>query len=55
MPLVGVKNLGQLDEALATRPLSAPDVAALERLVPRGAIAGSRYGEAQMKQLDSER
>jgi aryl-alcohol dehydrogenase-like predicted oxidoreductase len=55
MPLVGVKDLKQLDEALATQPLSVPDVAALERLVPPGAVAGSRYGEAQMKQLDSER
>lgn len=55
LPIVGVKSLEQLDEALATRPLSSDDVAALERLVPRDSIAGSRYGEAQMKHLDSER
>jgi aryl-alcohol dehydrogenase-like predicted oxidoreductase len=54
-PLVGVKSLQQLDEALAARPLSNADVAALERLVPPGAVSGSRYGEAQMKHLDSER
>jgi len=34
--------------------LDQEDVEALERLVPLGAVAGSRYGEAQMKQLDSE-
>jgi aryl-alcohol dehydrogenase-like predicted oxidoreductase len=55
MPLVGVKNLRQLEEALAARPLAAHDLIALERLVPEGAVAGSRYGAAQMKQLDSER
>ena len=54
-PLVGVKSLAQLDEALATAPLAKDEITALERLVPAGAIAGSRYGEAQMKQLDSER
>jgi aryl-alcohol dehydrogenase-like predicted oxidoreductase len=55
LPVIGVKDLAQLDEALAARPLSREDVAALERLVPRGVVVGSRYGEAQMKQLDSER
>jgi aryl-alcohol dehydrogenase-like predicted oxidoreductase len=54
LPLVGVKNLHQLDEALAARPLEQVDVEALERLVPQGAVAGSRYGEAQMRHLDSE-
>jgi aryl-alcohol dehydrogenase-like predicted oxidoreductase len=55
LPLIGVKDLGQLDEALAARPLSREDVATLERLVPRDRVVGSRYGDAQMKQLDSER
>lgn len=55
LPVIGVKNLEQLDEALATRPLSSEDVVELERLVPRDRVIGSRYGEAQMKQLDSER
>ena len=30
-------------------------VAALEKLIPRDAVAGTRYAEAQMKTLDSER
>lgn len=55
LPVIGVKSQAQLDEALAARPLSADEVAALERLVPRDRIVGSRYGEAQMKHLDSER
>jgi aryl-alcohol dehydrogenase-like predicted oxidoreductase len=55
LPLVGVKRLEQLEEALSTRPLSDADVSELERLVPRDRVVGSRYGEAQMKQLDSER
>jgi aryl-alcohol dehydrogenase-like predicted oxidoreductase len=55
LPVIGVKDLGQLDEALAARPLSRDDVAALEQIVPRDRVVGSRYGDAQMKQLDSER
>jgi hypothetical protein len=49
------RDLEQLDEALSTRPLSNADIAELERLVPRDRVVGSRYGEAQMKQHDSER
>ena len=30
-------------------------LAQLERLLPKGAVKGSRYPEAQMAQLDSER
>ena len=45
----------QLDEALAARPLSAEQCAAVEALVPRGAIAGTRYPAAHMAALDSER
>jgi aryl-alcohol dehydrogenase-like predicted oxidoreductase len=55
LPLIGVKNLDQLDEALAARPLPEEDVATLERLIPRDRVVGSRYGEAQMRHLDSER
>jgi len=55
MPVIGVKSRAQLEEALAARPLSADEVTALERLVPRDRIVGSRYGDAQMRQLDSER
>ena len=55
LPVIGVKSHAQLDDALAARPLAGDEVAALERLVPRERIVGSRYGEAQMRQLDSER
>ena len=37
------------------RPLSAETLAALEAAVPKDAAAGSRYAEAQMAHLDSER
>ena len=47
----------QLDAifAAASRPLTTAEVAALEALVPRDAIAGDRYAPAPMTHLDSER
>lgn len=56
VPLSGARTPAQLDvlDALQ-RPLTAEEMAELERLVPKGAIKGSRYPEAQMAQLDSER
>ncbi len=55
--LVGAKTRAQLADALGAldKSLSASEVAALEALVPEGAIAGTRYGAEQMAQLDSER
>lgn len=55
--LVGARTRAQLDEALGAlaHPLSPSDVGALEALVPESSIAGSRYAEAQMAHLDSER
>lgn len=44
------ESLGALDVKL-----SPSDLAAIEKALPPSEIAGSRYGEAQMKQLDSER
>lgn len=57
VPLVGPKTTAQLDDALGalSRPLSASDVDALDRLVPNGAFAGERYQPAQMHHLDSEK
>ncbi len=57
VPVVGIKTEAQLDEALGAlaRPLSEGDLAALEALVPRGAVAGDRYAAEQMRHLDSER
>lgn len=56
-PVVGLKTLAQLDEAFVAleRPLAAADVSALEALVPPGSFAGERYGEEQLRHLDSEK
>jgi hypothetical protein len=56
VPLSGARTPAQLDALDAVeRPLTAEEMAELERLVPREAFKGSRYPEAQMAQLDSER
>lgn len=54
VPVIGVKNVAQLDDALEAlnRPLTSEDVAALDSL---GAVSGGRYGPEQMRLLDSER
>jgi len=57
VPVIGAKTRAQLDDALDAlqKPLSPADVAALERVVPIGAVAGNRYRDEQMAHLDSER
>ncbi|HEX4456802.1 MAG TPA: aldo/keto reductase, partial [Polyangia bacterium] len=57
VPVIGARKPAQLDALFAAvaRPLTAAEVAALEALVPRDAIAGDRYPTAHMAQLDSER
>lgn len=57
VPLVGSRRRDQLAEAIGAfdTVLTATDLAAIERAVPKGAAAGARYAEAQMAQLDSER
>jgi aryl-alcohol dehydrogenase-like predicted oxidoreductase len=57
VPLVGARTRKQLSDALGAldKPLSAADVAALEVILPKDAIAGTRYAAEQMKHLDSER
>jgi aryl-alcohol dehydrogenase-like predicted oxidoreductase len=57
VPIPGIKTEAQLKDALAAldKPLTAADVAALESIVPKGSVAGDRYGAEQMKHLDSER
>lgn len=54
VPVIGVKNTAQLDDALEAlnRPLASSDVAALEALAT---FSGERYGPEQMRLLDSER
>ncbi len=57
VPVVGARTRAQLTDALVAldKPLSAADVAAVEEIVPRDAIEGTRYAAEQMKHLDSEK
>lgn len=57
VPVVGARTRKQLQDVLGAldRPLSPEDAAAVETLLPQGAIQGSRYPAALMQQLDSER
>ena len=57
MPLVGARRRDRLAEALgaARVSLSAGDLAAIERAVPKGAAAGTRYPAMAMADLDSEK
>jgi len=56
VPLVGARKRERLAESMGALDvkLTAEDVAELERLIPPDAVAGSRYGDAQMRMLDSE-
>ena len=57
VPLIGARRRDRLAEALGALDvrLTAEDLAAIERTVPKGAAAGDRYPKAQMGMLDSER
>jgi aryl-alcohol dehydrogenase-like predicted oxidoreductase len=56
VPILGARTPAHLDVLdVVDRPLSADEVSELERLLPRDAFKGSRYAEAQMAHLDSER
>jgi aryl-alcohol dehydrogenase-like predicted oxidoreductase len=56
VPILGARTPAQLDAFDAVdKPLSADEMGELERLLPRNAFKGSRYAEAQMAHLDSER
>ncbi|MBO1906062.1 aldo/keto reductase [Microvirga sp. 3-52] len=57
IPLVGARRRDRLSEALAALDvrLTEKDLAAIDRIVPKGAAAGDRYPAAQMGMLDSER
>ncbi|MGC4876590.1 aldo/keto reductase [Micromonospora sp. DT43] len=57
VPLIGARRRDRLTEALgaAAVTLTETDLAAIEAAVPADAVAGSRYDEAQMAFLDSER
>ena len=55
VPTLGMRTMKQLDEALAAKPLTLAQLAEVEALAPRGAIAGTRYPAAHMSALDSEK
>jgi aryl-alcohol dehydrogenase-like predicted oxidoreductase len=57
VPLVGARTPEHLNEALGGLEvaLSADDLAEIDQVAPRGAIAGERYPVEQMAWLDSER
>jgi aryl-alcohol dehydrogenase-like predicted oxidoreductase len=57
VPVIGSRTRKQLLDVLGAleKPLSQADVAAVEALLPKDAIAGTRYAAEQMKHLDSER
>jgi aryl-alcohol dehydrogenase-like predicted oxidoreductase len=57
VPLIGARTRKQVEESLGALevPLSAADLAHIEQALPPSAVAGTRYGEEQMKVLDSER
>ncbi len=57
VPLIGARKRSQLDESLDAIgiQLTASDLAQIEESIPRDAVAGTRYGEDQMRMLDSER
>ena len=50
VPVIGTKRRDKLDENLGALSvkLTAPDLAELERIVPKGAVAGERYPAAAM-------
>jgi aryl-alcohol dehydrogenase-like predicted oxidoreductase len=57
VPLVGARRRDRLSEALGALDvrLTAEDLAQLEKAVPPGAAAGTRYDAGQMAMLDSEK
>jgi aryl-alcohol dehydrogenase-like predicted oxidoreductase len=57
IPLIGARRRSQLAESLQSleMKLMADDLARIESAIPVDAVAGSRYGEEQMRWLDSEK
>jgi aryl-alcohol dehydrogenase-like predicted oxidoreductase len=57
VPLIGARRRTQLAESLKALDLklTAEDLAQIERAIPANAVAGTRYGEEQMRWLDSEK
>ncbi len=57
VPLIGARRRERLDEALGALEveLTGDELERIEAAVPRDAAAGSRYADAQLVHLDSER
>jgi aryl-alcohol dehydrogenase-like predicted oxidoreductase len=57
VPLIGARRRTQLGESLKALDLklSPEDLVQIEHAVPAEAVAGTRYGEEQMRWLDSEK
>ncbi|MDI7860927.1 aldo/keto reductase [Rhizobiaceae bacterium n13] len=57
VPLVGARRRDRLAEAHGALhvTLSGSDLATIEAAVPKGAAAGARYAEAQLRHMDSEK
>jgi aryl-alcohol dehydrogenase-like predicted oxidoreductase len=57
VPLVGARTRAQLAESLGALrvALTAEDLDRIETALPASAVTGTRYAEAQMRVLDSER
>lgn len=57
IPVIGARTRQQLAESLAAVDveISAADLSQIEALIPPEAVAGSRYGDEQMRVLDSEK
>jgi aryl-alcohol dehydrogenase-like predicted oxidoreductase len=56
IPVMGARTRSQLRETLGALDvtLTQDDLDAIERTVPATEVAGTRYGDVQMRQLDSE-
>jgi aryl-alcohol dehydrogenase-like predicted oxidoreductase len=57
IPVIGARTRTQLAESLGALQvkLTADEIAAVEAAIPPEAVAGTRYGEDQMRVLDSEK
>jgi aryl-alcohol dehydrogenase-like predicted oxidoreductase len=57
VPLIGARRRDQLTQALSGLAVTLADseLDEIEQAVPEGTVAGTRYGQAQMADLDSER
>jgi aryl-alcohol dehydrogenase-like predicted oxidoreductase len=57
VPIIGARRRQSLAESLAALNviLAPEDLLAIEKALPKGAAAGTRYAELQMAHLDSER